>query len=175
KRWRPDPQELRKLLDEGVALHKASPDAKWEHLAARILEPAGNEKVVLFSQPIETVMALAGFLRRRTGVRPALIVGNQKESDRASEIEAFMRVDGPQYLVSSRAGGEGLNLQVARRLVHVDVPWNPMELEQRIGRVHRFLSKRTIIVDTVVVKDSREVDTYACAREKLKAIASTLV
>ena len=50
-----------------------------------------------------------------------------------------------------------------------------MDLEQRIGRVHRFLSRRTILVDTVVVKDSREVDTYAFAREKLRAIASTMV
>src|SRR3954471_22227876 len=71
--------------------------------------------------------------------------------------------------------GEGLNLQVARRIVHVDVPWNPMELEQRVGRVHRFGSRRTIIVDTVVVRDSREVDTYRIAREKLHAISSTLV
>jgi hypothetical protein len=50
-----------------------------------------------------------------------------------------------------------------------------MELEQRIGRVHRFMSRRTILVDTIVVKDSREVDAYAYAREKLKMIASTLV
>jgi len=90
-------------------------------------------------------------------------------------MNAFWRDDGPQFLVSSRAGGEGLNLQVARRLVHVAVPWNPMELEQRVGRVHRFKSRRTIIVDTIVVKDSREVDCYRIAREKLEEIARTLV
>ena len=67
------------------------------------------------------------------------------------------------------------DLQVARRLVHVDVPWNPMELEQRVGRVHRFGSRRKIIVDTVVALDSREVDMYRVAREKLYEIVSTLV
>ena len=50
-----------------------------------------------------------------------------------------------------------------------------MELEQRVGPVHRFGSKRTIIVDTIVVKDSREADAYRVAREKLRLVASTIV
>src|SRR5262249_59810892 len=57
----------------------------------------------------------------------------------------------------------------------IEVPWNPMDLEQRVGRVHRFGSRRTILVDTVVVKDSREADAYRIARQKLKIIAATLV
>lgn len=174
-RWRPDPAELRRLLEAGVRILRASGDAKWDFLFDRVLSPAGDEKVVLFAQPIETVTAVVTYLERRTGRRPALIIGGQADSVRAEQIDRFCNPNGPQFLVSSRAGGEGLNLQVARRLVHLDVPWNPMELEQRVGRVHRFLSRRTIIVDTIVVKDSREVDTYACAREKLKKIASTLV
>src|SRR5215204_5907001 len=101
--------------------------------------------------------------------------GGQTDQARQEEIDRFWRPNGPQFLVSSRAGGEGINLQVARRLVHIDVPWNPMELEQRVGRVHRFGSRRTILVDTVVVKDSREADAYRIARQKLQVVASTLV
>jgi hypothetical protein len=108
-------------------------------------------------------------------VPPALIIGGQSDAERQREVESFWRADGPRFLVSSRAGGEGINLQVACRLVHIDVPWNPMDLEQRVGRVHRFGSRRTIIVDTVVVKDSREADAYRIARQKLRLIASTLV
>ena len=174
-RWRPDLDLLARLLRDGVRILRASGDAKWEFVFERALAPAGDEKVVLFAQPIETVTAVAAWLQRRTGQAPALILGGQSEETRAEQIARFWDPHGPRFLVSSRAGGEGLNLQIARRLVHLDVPWNPMELEQRIGRVHRFLSKRTILVDTVVVKDSREVDTYAYAREKLKTIASTLV
>jgi len=74
---------------------------------------------------IETVTALAGYLELTTGQRPALIVGGQNDATRQREIDLFRRPDGPQYLVSSRAGGEGINLQVARRLVHLDIPWNP--------------------------------------------------
>lgn len=75
----------------------------------------------------------------------------------------------------SSMADEDINLQGARRLVHIDVPWNPMELEQRVGRVHRFGSKRTIVVDAIVVKDSREANAYRVAREKLRFVASTIV
>lgn len=172
--WRPDDGLLAQVLDEGVRLLAGGRDAKWRAIEERVLADAGDEKVVLFAQPIETVTALARYLERRTGQRPAMIIGRQKEDERQKEIAAFWRPDGPQYLVSSRAGGEGINLQVARRIVHVDIPWNPMELEQRVGRVHRFMSRRKILVDTIVVRDSREQHMYAIAREKLREIASAL-
>lgn len=174
-RWAPDNRRLGAVLDQGVDLLRRQPDAKWEFLRDRVLAEAADEKVVLFAQPIETVSALAGWIERTTGARPAIIIGAQDEAERRRQVDAFWRPDGPRYLVSSRAGGEGLNLQVARRLVHVDVPWNPMELEQRVGRVHRFLSRRTVVVDTLVVRDSRETDMYRVARDKLREVARTLV
>ena len=174
-RWHPDLGLLSDLLESGVELLRTAGDAKWDRLRDVVLSQVGDEKVVLFAQPIETVTALAGYLQRTTGCTPALVMGNQEEEERARAIESFWRTDGPQFLISSRAGGEGLNLQVSRRLVHVDVPWNPMELEQRVGRVHRFRSRRTILVDTVVVKESREVDCYKIARERLADIARVMV
>lgn len=172
--WVPDRQRLSALLQQGVALLVEDPDAKWNFLWERVLAHAGDEKVVLFAQPIETVTALSRYLERRTKQKPALIMGNQSDEDRKQEVDAFWRDDGPRYLISSRAGGEGLNLQVARRLVHIDVPWNPMEMEQRVGRVHRFKSRRTILVDTLVTKQSREEHVYQIAREKLNTIARDL-
>lgn len=169
-----DQPTLASLLRDGIGLVQSSADEKWSLLKKRILDPAGTEKVVLFAQPIETVTALAGFLERTTGVRPALILGGQDDATREREIRQFRDPSGPQYLVSSRAGGEGINLQVARRLVHVDIPWNPMDMEQRVGRVHRFGSRQTIIVDALVVKDSREADAYRVARQKLEQIAQIL-
>lgn len=173
--WSPDFAQLAAVLRQGVEIYNACPDDKWQFLDKRVLRGAGTEKVVLFAQPIETVTALARYLERTYGEAPSLIVGNQDEAERKDMIDRFWRPDGPRFLVSSRAGGEGLNLQVARRLVHVDVPWNPMELEQRVGRVHRFRSTRTILVDTIVVKDSREEHAYQIARDKLREIASTMV
>ncbi len=165
--WRPDPQLLAELLREGISLIRSdAAQAKWETLCS-LIESAGNEKVVLFAQPVETVTVVAEFLARRYGVRPAVIIGNQSDEERTAQVSRFQSDDGPRFLVSSKAGGEGLNMQRARYLIHLDVPWNPMDLEQRIGRVHRFGSRKTIIVDTVVVAGSREVDMYRIARDKL--------
>jgi SNF2 family DNA or RNA helicase len=174
ERWTPDPVVLAELLNEGVSLLSSeAADAKWEALC-KIIEKADNEKIVFFAQPVETVGVVASFLKKRFGVDPAIIIGNQSDEERLTQVREFQSIDGPRFLVSSRAGGEGLNMQRARRLVHLDVPWNPMDLEQRVGRVHRFGSRKTIIVDTIVVAGSREVDMYRIAREKLALISSQL-
>ena len=168
ERWRPDGRQLARLLRQGVTLLQSpAAQAKWTALL-EVLAEAPHEKVVLFAQPVETVSALVAFLEDQFGERPAVIVGGQTDDERDAEIAAFRRPDGPRLLVSSRAGGEGVNLQVARRLVHIDVPWNPMDMEQRVGRVHRFGSVQTIIVETLVVQGTREVDAYRVAREKLR-------
>jgi superfamily II DNA or RNA helicase len=165
--WRPDPDLLADLLREGISLIRSgAAQAKWETLC-NLIDNAGDEKIVLFAQPVETVTVVAEHLARRYGVRPALIMGNQSDEERTAQVAQFQSEDGPRFLVSSKAGGEGLNMQRARYLIHLDVPWNPMDLEQRIGRVHRFGSRKTIMVDTVVAAGSREVDMYRIAREKL--------
>ena len=169
--WAPDPDALSNLLLDGVALlRSAAASAKWDAVSS-IIDDARGERIVLFAQPVETVGVVADYLERKYGRRPSIIIGNQSEEERRSQVAAFQADGGPRFLVSSRAGGEGLNMQRARRLINLDVPWNPMELEQRIGRIHRFGSRKTIIVDTVVAAGSREVDMYRIAREKLSVIA----
>ncbi len=172
--WKPDANTLARLPNQGVDLiHSPAASAKWDALA-RIIAEAGHEKIVLFAQPVETVSVVAAFLEQRYRQKPAIIIGNQSDDERRVQVASFQAQNGPQFLVSSRAGGEGLNMQSARRLVHLDVPWNPMELEQRVGRIHRFGSRQTIIVETLVAKGSREVDMYRIARERLGLIASQL-
>jgi superfamily II DNA or RNA helicase len=170
-----DAAGLAHLLTAGLEVVREAGDSKWEAIKRQILDPAGDDRVVLFAQPIETVTALAGYLERTYGRAPAVIIGGQDDAARQRQIDMFWAPGGPRFLVSSRAGGEGINLQVARRLVHVDVPWNPMEMEQRVGRVHRFGSRETILVDTLVMRDSREEAMYAAAERKLRLIASTMV
>jgi superfamily II DNA or RNA helicase len=166
---------LNDLMVEGLHVLNHFGNRKWDFLKSTILDKADGEKAVLFAQPIETVCALSRYLEQCTGRKPAIIMGGQSDAERQEQQNLFWRKDGPRFLVSSRAGGEGINLQVARRLVHIDVPWNPMELEQRVGRVHRFGSRKTVIVDTIVVRDSREADAYRVAREKLRLVAASLV
>jgi superfamily II DNA or RNA helicase len=132
---------LKTLISQGIDLVLNAGDDKWEIVWNELLSNVGEEKVVLFAQPIETVSALGRFLERVTGKAPAMIIGGQDDHQRQQQVTAFWSPEGPQFLVSSRAGGEGINLQISRRLIHIDVPWNPMDMEQRVGRVHRFGSK----------------------------------
>jgi superfamily II DNA or RNA helicase len=171
--WSADPAQLAALLRQGINLLAQVADSKWEFIWNQVLAQTGDDQAVLFAQPIETVTALSNFLLRKTGKTPALIIGGQTDADREEEVKRFWAGE-TQFLVSSRAGSEGINLQCAHRLVHVDVPWNPMEMEQRVGRVHRFGSKMTITVDTVVLERTREERAYAVAYEKLRNIARSL-
>ncbi|WP_185464652.1 MULTISPECIES: DEAD/DEAH box helicase [unclassified Synechococcus] len=172
--WRPDPEMLARLLDEGVELiQSGSSQAKWDAVCD-LIDRFEGDKVVLFAQPVETVSVVAAVLEERYGRKPAIIIGNQPDHERTAQVARFQSDDGPRFLVSSKAGGEGLNMQRARYLIHLDVPWNPMDLEQRIGRVHRFGSRKTIVVDTVVAAGSREIDMYRIARDKLALVARHL-
>lgn len=172
--WRPDPEILSDLISGGINLLKnKSGIQKWNALF-NLIDGHPSEKIVLFAQPIETVLVVAKILEDRYGVKPSIIIGAQKEDERRAEVQKFQSPTGSRFLVSSRAGGEGLNLQCSRWLIHLDVPWNPMELEQRIGRVHRFGSRKTILVDTLVTAGSREVDMYQIARRKLAMVAQHL-
>ena len=173
-RWRPDPESLATLLRRGVVLKQTRADAeKWRRMTA-LLEQASGEKVVLFCQPVETVAVVVREIEAAFGERAAIIIGGQSDEERDLQVSRFRSPQGPRFLVSSRAGGEGINLQVARRLLHLDVPWNPMDLEQRVGRVHRFGSRQTILVDTLVVAGTRETDAYRIARDRLRLIAGQL-
>lgn len=103
--WRPDPHLLAELLRSGMDLIKGDAAiAKWDAVC-RLIDEAGDEKVVLFAQPVETVTVMADVLERRYGQRPALIIGNQSDEDRTAQVAQFQRTDGPRFLVSSKAGG----------------------------------------------------------------------
>lgn len=162
---------LGRVLGAGIELIASDVLARKLAPVLQALEEAPDEKFVLFAQPIETVYTLHARLEALLGAgQVALIVGGQDPAVRRAAITRFQRADGARVLVSSRSGGEGINLQIARRLVHFDIPWNPMEMEQRVGRVHRFGSVQTVIVETLVVRDSREERILARCRARLGQI-----
>lgn len=80
----------------------------------------------------------------------------------------------PKVLLSTAAGREGINLQFSRVLFNYDLPWNPMDLEQRIGRIHRYGQKDTAQVYNLVASDTIEGKIFLLLEEKLHGIAQTL-
>jgi superfamily II DNA or RNA helicase len=153
-------------------LNSPEATAKSEKLLD-LLEGAG-EPFVIFAQSVDTVYEIKRVLEAAS-VPTRILVGGQEDS--RGEVIRWFNEPGPtglRALVSSAAGGEGINLQVARRLVHFDLPWNPMVLEQRIGRVHRVGSVDTILVDTILLDGSREADIYVALLARLTTIVRQL-
>ena len=121
---------------------------------------ATPEPIVVFSQAVDTVYELEQRLSQ-AGYEVYRITGDMALEDRRPAILGFRTSTNPRrLLLSSAAGGVGINLQVARVAVHFDLPWNPMVLEQRVGRVHRIGSTKTIIVETILLRGSREAEVF---------------
>ena len=95
-----------------------------------------HEKFVIFAFFRGTLKYLARRLQS-DGVRAALIMGDMGR-DKDEVIGQFAAANGPSVLLSSEVGSEGIDLQFCRFLVNYDLPWNPMKVEQRIGRLDRL-------------------------------------
>jgi SNF2 family DNA or RNA helicase len=133
-----------------------------------------SEKIVVFTTYLGSVDALkAGIDERfpRAGVE--ILKGGDHGAKLAAE-RRFKRPDGPCVLVCTAAGREGINLQFARVLFNHDLPWNPMDLEQRIGRIHRYGQEHTAQVYNLVSADTIEGRIFLMLEEKLLEIAKTL-
>jgi Helicase conserved C-terminal domain/Type III restriction enzyme, res subunit len=116
---------------------RVSSKATWlSRFLRRLREP-----VVIFSEYRDTVEDLA---RRFQGERVALLHGGLAPAARRSAIEAFVKGD-VRILLATDAAGEGLNLQArCRTVINIELPWNPVRLEQRVGRVDRLGQRRTV-------------------------------
>jgi SNF2 family DNA or RNA helicase len=101
------------------------------------------DKVIVFTQFRSTLEYLARNLRA-DGQHVAVFHGNLTAAEKEAAIEEFR--ERARILVSTEAGGEGRNLQFCQTIVNYDLPWNPMKVEQRIGRVHRLGQTRDIMI-----------------------------
>lgn len=93
-----------------------------------------NEKVVLFSYFRGTLTYLNERLKE-DNISCILLMGGR---DKYEIVNEFQKDDGPNVLLSSEIGSEGIDLQFAKLLINYDLPWNPMRVEQRIGRLDRL-------------------------------------
>ncbi len=133
-----------------------------------------NEKVVVFATYLGTVDLLG---REIESTYPGQGVVVLRGGDHAAKLTAerrFLQKDGPKVLVCTAAGREGINLQTARILFNFDLPWNPMDIEQRIGRIHRYGQMHTAQVYNLVLSDTIEGRIFLLLNEKLHEIAKTL-
>lgn len=79
-----------------------------------------------------------------------------------------------QILVSTESGGEGLNFQFCNQIINFDLPWNPMRLEQRIGRVHRLGQARDVHIFNLITKDTIEEHIVYLLHQKINMFESII-
>jgi SNF2 family DNA or RNA helicase len=96
---------------------------------------ASKVQVIVFVNYMATIDYLRSIFEAH-GLSHTVFSGNLNLNEKHAAIEAFR--EGRQILLSSGSGGEGHNLQFCHTLINYDLPWNPMEIEQRIGRIHRI-------------------------------------
>lgn len=135
----PSPSQL--ILEAAFELDESdSKLAKLMEILAHVVEEGPESKVLLFSYFRGTLAYLTEQLKLR-GLRPLVIHGEVKLPDRYRIIDEFKSNPDHQILLSSEVGAEGLDFQFCNVLVNYDLPWNPMQVEQRIGRLDRFGQK----------------------------------
>jgi len=160
------------LLEAAVRCEQAGPDAKAEALIEWIykLQAEENEpdlKVLIFTEFVPTQQMLKEFLEAR-GISVVTLNGSMAMEERGAVQDAFRKSH--RVLVSTDAGGEGLNLQFAHVIINYDIPWNPMRLEQRIGRVDRIGQPKTVQAINFVFEDSVEFRVREVLEQKLSVI-----
>ncbi|MBO6552189.1 MAG: DEAD/DEAH box helicase [Roseitalea sp.] len=178
-------------LDELIALSEGiSNETKIERLLLMIQEEfAAEEPVLLFTEYKATQSLVVNALHRQFGFGSATFINGDERLDGVEQASGAARtVNQPReqaaetfnagnvrFLVSTEAGGEGIDLQErCAVLVHVDMPWNPMRLHQRVGRLSRYGQKRPVSVYILRNPDTVEARIWDLLNEKLERIQLAL-
>ena len=183
--------ELRIIEDEEPRLHEliAAADrvvheTKIERIVSLLEDEFHGRSVLFFTEYKATQSLLMGALIRRFGESSVTFINGDnraedvlgfpltQQRDRAAEDFNSGRV---HYLVSTEAGGEGIDLQArCHTLVHVDLPWNPMRLHQRVGRVNRYGQRHRVEVRSLRNPDTVEARVWERLEEKIERIQDAL-
>ena len=170
--------EIRRLLARVRAL---APDSKLAGLTAALDELArqGYRQTMVFTQYVDTMDFLRERLRRRGGRRLLCFSGRGGEIPAGGngggwrgidrdEAKRRFRAGEADILLCTDAAAEGLNFQFCGALVNYDMPWNPMRVEQRIGRIDRLgQAHPTIRIVNLHYEDTVETDVYRALRERI--------
>ncbi|QDU80495.1 RNA polymerase-associated protein RapA [Polystyrenella longa] len=133
-----------------------------------------SERVVIFATYLGSVEMLGEEIERAYPGQGVVVLKGGDHGTKLSAEKRFKQPNGPRVMICTAAGREGINLQHARVLFNFDLPWNPMDLEQRIGRIHRYGQKHTAQVYNLVLSDTIEGKIFLLLDDKLKEIAKAL-
>ncbi|MFD1360685.1 DEAD/DEAH box helicase [Lentibacillus salinarum] len=121
--------------------------------AVELIKQIGEEKVIIFTEYRATQFYLQWYLKEN-GITSVPYRGGFKKSKKDWMRQLFEHH--AQVLIATEAGGEGINLQFCNHMINYDLPWNPMRLEQRIGRIHRYGQEQDVHIYNLAIRGTLE-------------------
>jgi len=173
--------ELGKLIDQSRELEKREVETKLSRLK-EVLKAQGvfddpKMKLLLFTEHKDTLDYLVGKLRdwglSVTQIHGGMKIGDRDTKDSRLYAEREFR-ESAQVLVATEAAGEGINLQFCWFMINYDIPWNPVRLEQRMGRIHRYGQEKDCLILNFVATNTREGRVLQRLFERLEQIEHDL-
>ncbi|MBI5170397.1 MAG: DEAD/DEAH box helicase [Candidatus Eisenbacteria bacterium] len=157
-----DPKRTRQFADRAEQLSR---DPSKIKTLLRCIASLNGNKAIVFTQFRATQEAILQALRE-AGITFAEFHGEMGWREKEEALDRFRQHE--QVLVSTEAGGEGRNLQFASVVINYDLPWNPMRLEQRIGRVHRLGQEHPVRVINLVARGTIEAYVLEILERKIR-------
>ena len=140
----------------------------------RELREHGHSHILMFTQFRDTQAWLAGHLRRDGHQVTELYGQDHQEGDRGQRLKDFQE-QSQGILLCTETASESLNLQFCTAAINYDIPWNPMTLEQRAGRIDRIGQQRkTVDVVNLFYEDTAEHDAYKAVEKRFKSIVDNV-
>lgn len=163
-------EELKQIISIAKQAQFQNQDAKVEPLLNEIdaiLSEDRTQKVIIFTEFVATQTYLQELLVNR-GYTVTILNGGMSIDERNAAMQEFKT--STSIFISTDAGGEGLNLQFANIIINYDLPWNPMKIEQRCGRVDRIGQQRDVHIYNFIVGETVENRVREVLEEKLSVI-----
>lgn len=164
-----------KQLDSGIDDYEEYEDVKVNALL-KIINDAfskGKRKIIVFAIFKKTIKYL-NIRLKKAGYNPVMIYGDSK-INKFEVLEQFRTDKSVEVLLSSEVGSEGLDMQFCNCLVNYDLPWNPMVVEQRIGRIDRFGQESPKVnIYNIVVMDTIVEDIFTRLLERIGIFRSSI-
>ncbi|AQS56544.1 DEAD/DEAH box helicase [Novibacillus thermophilus] len=130
----------------------------------KLVDKIGDEKVIVFTGYRATQDMLRRVLQKH-GITSVPYRGNFNRNKKDWMRQLFQQR--AQVMVATEAGGEGINLQFCHNIINYDMPWNPMRVEQRIGRVHRLGQEHDVTIYNLCTRNTIEEYIIRLLHEKI--------
>ncbi|MCL6519036.1 MAG: DUF3883 domain-containing protein [Armatimonadetes bacterium] len=174
-------EELQEEIGTLADLIRLARDAEKQEIETKLAElrqvisdqqiQRTGEKLLIFTESRETLEYLAEKLKA-WGFSVVVLHGAMNLDARIRAEHDFR--ERAQVMVSTEAGGEGINLQFCALMVNYDIPWTPNRLEQRMGRIHRYGQQKEVHIYNLVAADTREGRVLEAIFRKLERIQEAL-